>query len=254
MYKICFLGVLIISISASDPENTLIAGVNSDSTRHQAVIHNVFASAYYCVYNTEIDGTQTVTKDISNTRLTLKASFLFGGRGVAMQGTGRSATDGDYIKYTGGGTCFVHINSPDAGKNLQGRWVISPDDLRNRYARLGITDFAGFANLALLHPEQATYLKVKSITGSMGEPLKPWVSIAADFDLIPPGQTCSILFKNKNELAIVKVQDAGSTIKGKHIDIYLGEGEFALNKWQQSGGNRYVDVYLDTDTKILAGN
>ena len=71
-----------------------------------------FVTAYYCIYKSEIDGTQTVTKIISGTTYTLKASFLFGGYGVAMQGTGRIGPDGDYIHYQGGGDSWAHIDNP----------------------------------------------------------------------------------------------------------------------------------------------
>ena len=74
----------------------------SDSfSKQPPIITNVYATAYYCVYNSELAGTQTITTTISNKTYTLKASFLFGGWGVAMQGTGKTAPEGDYIKYTG---------------------------------------------------------------------------------------------------------------------------------------------------------
>ena len=179
----------------------------------------------------------------------MKASFLFGGWGVAMQGTGKTAPDGDYIKYIRGAGCFVRLAGPNAGRNPEGKWVINPQTLRNRYARLGITDFTGFGNLALLNPDSATYSIVSSITGSAGLPLTPWSSISADSSLIPPGQTGTILFKNGDTTpagltsSSFIVQDSGQSIKGKHIDIYLGEGQSVIDEWNRTGGNRYVDIY-----------
>jgi hypothetical protein len=85
------------------------------------IITDVYATAYYCVYNNELEGAHTITKTTSNNVYTVNASFLFGGRGVAMQGTGKTAPDGEYINYTGGGGCFVHITGRNAGKNLVGR-------------------------------------------------------------------------------------------------------------------------------------
>jgi 3D (Asp-Asp-Asp) domain-containing protein len=256
-HKFYFLLIAIVSIPVSVMGETAVNESNFNLYSRPIVLTDVYATGYYCVYNCELEGTQTITKAISNNIYILKASFLFGGLGIAMQGTGRLAADDDYIKYTGGGGCFVHIAGPDAGKNLNGQWVISPDDLRSRYARLGINDFIGFGNLALLYPENATYVKVESFTGSSGNPLTPWFSIASDSSLIPLGQTCIILFKNNTDAAYggeyttFKAEDIGSAIKGKHIDIYLGEGQSAIDKWNLTGGNRYVDIYPDTVPKAL---
>ena len=222
------------------------------------IITDCFVTGYYCVYDCELAGTQAVTRTISNEVFTLKASFLFGGLGVAMQGTGKTAPEGDYIKYSGGGGCFVRITGPDAGKNLDGLRVVSPYVLRSRYARLGITDFTGFGNLALTRPDRAIYSRDSSIAGAMGRNLTPWFSIAVDPSLIPPGQTCTLVFKNDSAtpygdtLAVFRADDTGAKIKGKRIDIYLGEGQAALEKWLQTGSNRYVDVCLDVAPKMLA--
>ena len=78
------------------------ATASDDSPKQTPLITNVYATAYHCVYNSELAGIQTVTTAISNKTYTLRASFLFGGRGVAMQGTGKTAPDGDYIKYIKG--------------------------------------------------------------------------------------------------------------------------------------------------------
>lgn len=58
---------------------------------------DVRATGYYTIYESEIDGIQKVSKLISGKTYTLKASFLFGGFGIAMQGTGRIGLGGDYI-------------------------------------------------------------------------------------------------------------------------------------------------------------
>ena len=224
-----------------------------------AIITDCFATGYYCVYDYELDGTQVVTRTISNSTYTLKASFLFGGEGVVMQGTGKTWPDGDYIKYTGGGGCFVHIAGPDAGRNLDGLWVVNPQVLRSRYARLGITDFTGFGNLAIARPGRATYSRDFAIAGSAGRNLTSWFSIAVDPSLIPLGQTCTLLFKNNATTpygatsANFRADDTGGVIKGNRVDIYLGEGQSAWDQWLQTGGNRYVDIYIDTAPKMIAG-
>jgi len=261
--------VLTATGAAEDP--AIISDI--DYNNQARVITGVLATGYYCVYNSELAGSQTVGITISNIPFALKASFLFGGRGVAMQGTGRTAPDGDYIKYTGGAASFVRLSGPDAGRNLDGRYVVNPQILRDRYAALGITDFTGFGNLALLHPDRATFSVVSSITGSSGQTLTPWSSVAVDPALIPLGQSFSISFTNRvagvppasddssrvagvppafddsawpfnSTTPTFTANDTGGAIKGKHIDIYLGEGQSALDNWTLSGGNRYVNIYL----------
>lgn len=225
------------------------AAASDDFSKQSPLITNVYATAYHCVYNSELAGTQTVTTAISDKTCTLKASFLFGGWGVAMQGTGKTALDGDYVKYTGGASGFVRLTGPKAGRNPAGQWVIDPQELREHYARIGITDFAGFGNLALLNPDSATYSITSLLIGSAGLPLTPWSSISADSSLIPTGQTGTILFKNGETSAAgltsanFIAQDSGQYIKGKHIDIYLGEGQSVMDEWNRTGGNRYVDIY-----------
>jgi 3D (Asp-Asp-Asp) domain-containing protein len=258
LQRFCFLWVFLAIMTAEGREQDIFPTDGVGLSDEGVVITDVYATAYYCVYNSELEGALTINKTISNNVYTLKASFLFGGRGTAMQGAGKTAPDGDYIKYTGGGGCFVRIAGRNAGKNLEGQWVISPKALRSRYARLGITDFSGFGNLALLHPDKATYSVASSITGSSGRQLTPWFSIAADPELIPTGQTCTLIFKSSDTIlygnvsANFKTDDVGGAIKGKRIDIYLGEGQSAIDGWQRTGGNRYVDIYLDFTPQMLA--
>ena len=73
------------------------AAASDSFPKQPPIITNVYATAYHCVYNSELAGTQTITTTISNKTCTLKASFLFGGLGVAMQGTGKIAPDGNVI-------------------------------------------------------------------------------------------------------------------------------------------------------------
>ena len=226
------------------------AVASDDFFKESPLITNVYATAYYCVYNSELPGTQTITTAISNKTYTLKASFLFGGWGIAMQGTGKTAPDGDYVKYNGGAGGFVRLAGPNAGRNPAGQWVIEPQELRERYARIGITDFTGFGNLALLNPDSAVYSTTSSLAGSADRPLTPWLSISADPSLIPPGQTGTLVFKNGDTTPAdlpssnFIAQDSGQYIKGKHIDIYLGEGQSVMDDWNRTGGNRYVDIHL----------
>jgi 3D (Asp-Asp-Asp) domain-containing protein len=255
LQKSCCLWFVFVGLVASSVRDESVAAYGfdlSDQATHpegqgSIIITDVYATGYFCVYNSQLAGSQTITRTISNNTFTLKASFLFGGRGVAMQGAGKTAPDGDYIKYTGGGACFVRVAGPNAGRNLEGQWVVNPQVLCDRYAQLGITDFTGFGNLAILNPDYATYSQHSLITGSMGQPLTPWQSIAVDPSLIPLGRTGTLLFKNDAidydlSNATFRADDTGGSIKGKRIDIYLGEGQSAWDKWLQSGGNRMCNI------------
>lgn len=250
--------LVVFGLLASRLGDSSIKAEDFYTSSSAAIITDCFATGYYCVYDCELEGTQVVTRTISNNTYTLKASFLFGGAGVVMQGTGKISPDGDYIKYTGGGGCFVRIAGPDAGRNLEGQWVVNPQVLRGRYARLGITDFNGFGNLAIARPGRATYSRDFTIAGSAGRNLTSWFSIAVDPSLIPLGQTCTLLFNNNTTMpygatsANFRADDTGGVIKGNRVDIYLGEGKAAWDQWLQTGGNRYVDIYIDAVPKILA--
>ena len=263
-----FLCVVLIGISVSGFHNRILAKENIDITynadsvsesdvtpqkelsQDSIIASSVYATGYYCIYDCEMDSSQTISLTISNHNYNLKASFLYGGYGIAMQGTGRTGPDGDYIKYTGGGGCFVYISGPNAGKNLSGKWEVKPQTLRKRYAQMGVTDFTGFGNLALANPEKAEFSNSSGICGSSGNLLKPWHSIAAAPSLLDSGQYCTILFKDgsttpcSDTLATFKAEDTGGNIKGRHIDIYVGEGQAAWNQWLKTGGNRYVDIYI----------
>jgi 3D (Asp-Asp-Asp) domain-containing protein len=196
-----------------------------------------YATAYHCVYESEMSGTQTVTKTISGTPYTLKASFLFGGYGVAMQGTGRTGPAGDYIHYTGGGGGFVSVDDP-----------VNDAAVRQRYAQIGITDFTGFGKKGLNYPSDATYSKVSEITGASGRTLISWYSIAVDPSELSLGTTGTVLFKSgttpegATQMSF-RADDTGGGITGKHVDIYVAEGQSAIDEWYQTGGNRNVEVH-----------
>jgi parallel beta-helix repeat protein len=198
------------------------------------------ATAYYCVYESEMDGNQLVARVISDTSYTLKASFLFGGYGVGMQGTGRTGPDGDYIHYEGGGGSFVSVDDP-----------VGDAEIRARYAELGVTDFTGFGNIALEYPSLASYSVVSAITGASGQTLIPWYSIAVDPSVISLGAIGTLTFDSgttpdgATQMSF-RADDTGGAITGNHIDIYVGEGESALDKWYVTGGNRTVSVSIST--------
>jgi 3D (Asp-Asp-Asp) domain-containing protein len=226
LQKLSFLWPVFVILTATSSGNGSGISPYFEFSKQNTVITNVLATGYYCVYNSEIDGRQTVNITISNNSYAL------------------------YIKYTGGAACFVHLTGVNAGRNPDGQWVVSPRVLRNRYAHLGITDFTGFGNLALLYPARATFSTCEANTGSSGQLLNPWSSIAVDTSVIPLGQTFTMSSKNEGASlysgtnTVFRADDTGGFIKGRRIDIYLGEGEAAWEQWLQSGGNRYVDIYL----------
>ena len=198
-------------------------------------------TAYYCVYNSELDGTQTVTKTISGNSYTLKASFLYGGYGVVMQGIGRTRPTGDYIRCTNPSSLvFVHTNNP----------AEFTDEIRQRYTDLGITDFTGFGNLAVNRPDLASFSVVPEHIGAAGRVLEPWQSVAVDHNVIPLGTTGVLVFKGGETTPegassmVFCADDTGGGIKGRRINIYVGEGEDAMQEWWDTGGNRRAGVSL----------
>ncbi|MFQ6062573.1 MAG: PKD domain-containing protein, partial [Methanosarcinales archaeon] len=203
-----------------------------------------FATVYNIVYESELEGTQKVTKTISGKEYTLKASFLFGGHGVAMQGTGRTGPDGDYIHYDGGGGGLVHINNPQEFTS----------EVKQRYTTLGVTDFTGFGNLALVYPEDAEYSIVSGVIGASNNELEPWYSIALNRSVIeeeiPYGTTGTLIFldgttpSGSKEMKF-RVDDTGGGLEENQIDIYVGEGEDALPEQQN------YDVKMEIDKKTL---
>jgi len=216
-------------------------------------------TAYYCVYNSEIGGTQTYTKTIPDKRpgqtgkinLTLKASFWFGGKGVAMQGTGRTEAGGLYIKYEGGGGHWVKIGSP--------QWR----QVEAKYHALGITDFTGFGGLALSNPQGARYSVREGVIGAADREVIPWYSIAAPAN-ISLGTTGYIEFLTGETLMPpttpdgktwmqFRVDDRGGAIRGRRIDVYVGEGEESLSQWYNTGGNRRGLVYVFRFNSAKAG-
>jgi len=206
-----------------------------------------WATAYNTVFDSELDGTQMVSRSISGSEFSLKASFLFGGFGVSMQGIGRTVPGGTCIQHSSGGGSFVHIDDP----------LEFTPTVRNEYQTLGVTDFTGFGPLGLSSPATSEYIKCTKVTGSSERVLKPWYSIATDPAYIPPGTKGTIIFQegkpqpSGSSSMEFRADDTGSAIKGKRIDIYIGEGESALDQWYTTGGNRYVEIIKQNGTYLL---
>ena len=204
------------------------------------------ATMYFCIYNSDMQvwpgGTEALNWTISGESYYLWTSFLFGGYGLRMQGTGRTGPGGDYIKWHSGGGQFVHINNPEE---------FTPE-IQQRYTGLGITDFTGFGNLALSDPAGVVYTKSSSIIGSRNRILVPWYSIAVAITnpVIPVDSTGTLHFlsgttpEDATQMAF-SVDDTGGGLTSNQVDIYVGEGLSAWNEWEfETGGNRLVDACL----------
>jgi hypothetical protein len=76
--------LVLVGFSASGSSDIEVTGIGPDLSRRQLVVTDRLATGCFCVYNTEIEGTLTITKNISYISFILKASFLFGGRFTIM--------------------------------------------------------------------------------------------------------------------------------------------------------------------------
>lgn len=127
-----------------------------------------------------------------------KEDFLFGARGVPMQGTGKSA-DGRYIALDGKSTKW-HLNSRGAPDH-----VMSQDATSFRY--------------------------VDSVEGKYG-PVTENHSIAVDPTVIHPHAVVEI-----DGVGRRFADDRGGGIKGYHIDNFLGAGDLVVKEWMSGNIN-----------------
>ena len=204
-------------------------------------LKTVQTTAYYCIYETEALGTESISIIISGISFNLKASFLYGGYGVAMQGTGRTGPNGGYIHIDNPQELsWVHINDPSE----------FTQEVEMRYNNLGINDFTGLGNLALTHPENAIFSVVSGMIGSSGNILIEWYSIAVDPEIIPLNTVGTLLFESGKTTPegfknmIFRADDTGGGIQEDHIDIYVGEGQAAIDEWYNTGGNRKATISI----------
>lgn len=192
------------------------------------------ATGYIGVLEGDLEGTQTISILISGKTYRLKASFLYGGHGVAMQGTGKIST-GQYIHYDGGG---------GPGERNKGVFVRITDEIKSRYAAIGITDFTGFGAYAVANPTAARFSQVQGVTGASGRVLKKWFSIAvsAEKPVVVLGSKGTLCFNNgttpENSKSMPFSADDTGDGDENWVDVYLGEGKAALQTWITTGGNR----------------
>jgi hypothetical protein len=228
----------------------------------------VYLTAYYCVSETDkyfLTATETVTIEVEDTitnkirTLTLKAAFLYGGKGVAMEGTGITA-DGYYIAYdttSKGGTCQPLT-----------------EEIKKRYREeMGITNFDKFEGQGLPYPSKAKFLIVDAPRGAWNDKIKAWYSVAVDhkkpaFSKYIEG---SLIFINKDNTISgtipttikkewcnympFKVEDTGSFTgkiapKEQRLDVYVGERKEAFDKWRKTGDNRWALAILKKPSEV----
>jgi 3D (Asp-Asp-Asp) domain-containing protein len=135
---------------------------------------------------------------------THKEDFLYGARGIPMQGTGQTE-DGKYIHYDGGGGGWHH--------NKAGH----PDVLNDE--------------------SSARFSETDNVHGHYGV-LTAGTSIAVDPTVIPAHSTVEISSSDgSRSLSSRHADDTGGGIKGNHIDCYIGAGSDATSTWQSAGGD-----------------
>jgi hypothetical protein len=219
----------------------------------------VFLTAYYTPSETDPffnKATQTVTITISGKPYTLKAAFLYGGYGVAMEGTGIAA-NGDYIHYDGkGGEC-----------------TRLTEEIKKRYREMGITSFEGFGNRGLPNPANATFSVVSYPLGAWNNKITKWYSVAVDIKkrAFPYKIEGSLIFINKDNTIsgtipttikkewcnymLFKVEDTGTFTeeiapKEQRLDVYVGERKEAFDKWRETGDNRWALAILKKPSEV----
>ena len=133
-----------------------------------------------------------------------RRDFLYGARGIPMQGTGETL-DHRYIRFDGGGGGW-HNN--DAGH---------PDILN--------------------HPETARLHNTDGAHGRFGDVVADR-SIAVDPTIIPG--RARVYIGSRDGRRIVgdrRADDTGGGIRGAHIDHFSGAGSAATRQWEASGGD-----------------
>lgn len=130
--------------------------------------------------------------------------------------------------------------------------------LIGRFSAAFVKDFKRESAARLSDGRRLSYLKrqdrvqvVEKFLGNGGYTLTELKSVAVDPRLIPLGskiyipQAENVVIKGKRHTGIFYAHDIGSSVQGKHIDIFLGDKEnitaFTSRGMPSSGS---VDVYL----------
>ncbi|MET3383052.1 3D domain-containing protein [Variovorax paradoxus] len=184
-------GKLKLSISEKD-----ITSVPLEITLSDAWYESTFLLTGYNVCNeSDFSGTLVTANGLSNQH---RDDFLFGARGVVMQGTGM-ALNGQYVRPTRVGSAWA--------TNSRG----NPTRMAN--------------------PGGVTFAYTTGVHGAFGA-VTTGRSIAVDPRVIPPHGKVEI-----DSIGTRYADDRGSRIQDYHIDNFLGAGNGVVQTWQASGFN-----------------
>jgi 3D (Asp-Asp-Asp) domain-containing protein len=133
-----------------------------------------------------------------------RRDFLYGARGVPMQGTGQTL-DNHYVRFDGGGGGWHH--------NAAGH----PDVLN--------------------HPETAHLRSTDAAHGAFADVVQDH-SIAVDPRVVPGRARVSIASSDGTRVVGERhADDTGGGIRGYHIDHFSGAGSAATARWEAAGGD-----------------
>lgn len=195
-------GGLSLEISDSD-----IVAAEFSITLNEAWYENTFLiTGYHVCFEGDFNGDLVMAHGINDLH---KRDFLYGARGVVMQGTGK-ASNGRYIRPT-------HVNST---------W--------HRNTR-GNRDY-------LANPDGVTFAYIDTVQGAYGLVMENH-SIAVDPGVIPKRAQVDIEMVGRRF-----ADDTGSAIIGNHIDNFVGAGAAVQAVWERGPVNntRRKVKYLGT--------
>ena len=78
-----------------------------------------------------------------------------------------------------------------------------------------------------------------------GEAAVPFKTVAVDPEVIPLGSKVLLLNESGEVIIEATASDIGSAVKGRTIDIYMGEGRGAYSRAMQWGRRRMLAVYSE---------
>ncbi len=78
-----------------------------------------------------------------------------------------------------------------------------------------------------------------------GETAVPFKTVAVDPEVIPLGSKVLLLNESGEVIIEATASDIGSAVKGRTIDIYMGEGRGAYSRAMQWGRRRMLAVYSE---------
>lgn len=196
-------GCAIVTLESREPGEVSLSVLDQDITSvplrvtlKEAWYENTFLiTGYHVCFEDEFTGGLALARGIGDYH---KSDFLYGARGVVMQGTGK-ASNGRYIRPT-------QVNST---------W--------HRNSR-GNRD-------VLANPDGVAFAYIDSVQGAYG-PVTENHSIAVDPSVIPKRAQVEIEAVGRRF-----ADDTGSAIIGNHIDNFVGAGSSVQSAWEHGAVN-----------------